>query len=171
MIRCPQIVDLPLGDTSKHQTKVSASRFMTFVFPMYIYIWLRVNNRVWIAPRWSVVWNGGTYVRSLIHTPLKGLSKKTTNDLLFCCFNVIYFVYWVLCSYKSKHRHTHTHTHHTARLDLAIRWLHHCFMSNMGWWWQMRVWGMERVWNGVWNEKRDPSWLSKSLIIKSSNIE
>ena len=64
-----------------------------------------------------------TYVRSLIHTPLKGLSKQTTNDLLL------------------------------ARLGFATRWFHHhCFMSNMGWWWQTHAWGMERVWNGVWNE-------------------
>ena len=41
--------------------------------------------------------------------------------------------------------HAHTHTHLTARLDLATRWLHHCFMSNMGWWWQTHVWGMDRV--------------------------
>ena len=26
--------------------------------------------------------------------------------------------------------HAHTHTPLTARLDLATRWLHHCFMSN-----------------------------------------
>ena len=29
------------------------------------------------------------------------------------------------------HAQTYTHTHHTARLDLATRWLHHCFMANM----------------------------------------
>ena len=44
--------------------------------------------------------------------------------------------------------HAHTYTHHTARVDLATRWLHHCFMSNMGWWWQTHVWGMDRVWIG-----------------------
>ena len=38
-----------------------------------------------------------------------------------------------------------THTPLTARLDLATRWLHHCFMSNMGWWWHTHVWGMDRV--------------------------
>ena len=31
--------------------------------------------------------------------------------------------------------------------------------------------GMHRVWHGVWNEKHDFSWLSKSLIINSSTIE
>ena len=55
------------------------------------------------------------------YTPLKGLSKQTTNDLLFCCINVIYFVCWVLCSYKSKHRHTRKHTHtHTTQLGWIL---------------------------------------------------
>ena len=37
-----------------------------------IYVSLRVNNRIWVAPRWSVVWIGNTYARSLPRTPLKG---------------------------------------------------------------------------------------------------
>ena len=31
-------------------------------------IWVRVKNRVWIAPRWSVLWIGNAYVRCLIRT-------------------------------------------------------------------------------------------------------
>ena len=31
-------------------------------------IWVRVKNRVWIAPRWSVLWIASAYVRCLIRT-------------------------------------------------------------------------------------------------------
>ena len=40
---------------------------------IYIYIWVRVKNRVWIAPRWSVLWIGSAYVRCLIRTLSYGL--------------------------------------------------------------------------------------------------
>ena len=78
--------------------------------------------------------------------PLEGLIKadhKRFNVMLYQC-NLLSLL-GTLQLQVQEQTHAHTHTHLTARLDLATRWLHHCFMSNMGWWWQTHVWGMDRV--------------------------
>ena len=79
--------------------------------------------------------------------PLEGFIKadhKRFTVMLYQC-DLLFLLGTVQLQVQAQ-THAHTHTHHKARLDLATRWLHHCFMSNMGRWRQTHVWGMDRVW-------------------------
>ena len=45
-------------------------KLFAFTNSLYLHtaIWVRVKNRAWIAPHWSVLWIGSAYVRCLIRT-------------------------------------------------------------------------------------------------------
>ena len=61
----------------KMNTYIHIYIYIYYIIYIHIHIrihkWVRVKNRVWIAPRWSVLWIGSAYVRCLIRTLSQGL--------------------------------------------------------------------------------------------------
>ena len=58
----------PLNYINAYNIYIYIYTYIRIYIYIYIYIWVRVKNRVWIAPRWSVLWIASAYVRCLIRT-------------------------------------------------------------------------------------------------------